>query len=62
MMISSRRQIDSKDFVGGYVNKWDTELFSKYIKKKDKKKNIILCRDHGGPWQNDLEIKNRLNV
>ena len=62
MMIASRRQIDSKDFGGGYVNKWDTELFSKYIKKKIKKKNIILCRDHGGPWQNDLEIKNRLNV
>ena len=34
MMIASRRQINSKDFGGGYVNKWDTELFSKYIKKR----------------------------
>ena len=51
MMIASRRQIDSLDFGGGYVNNWDTSSFSNYIKKKDKKKNIILCRDHGGPWQ-----------
>ena len=62
MMIASRRQIDAKKFGGGYVNKWDTESFSKYVKKKDKKKNIILCRDHGGPWQNDLEIRKRLNI
>ena len=34
MMIASRRQIDSKKFGGGYVNKWDTESFSKYVKKK----------------------------
>ena len=57
MMIASRRQIDSKEFGGGYVNSWDTKKFSNYVKKRDKNKFITLCRDHGGPWQNSLEIK-----
>jgi tagatose-1,6-bisphosphate aldolase non-catalytic subunit AgaZ/GatZ len=62
MMIASRRQIDSKDFGGGYVNNWDTRNFSKFVKKKDKNNFITLCRDHGGPWQNDIEIKKKLNI
>ena len=61
MMIASRRQIDGKEFGGGYVNNWDTKSFSKYVKKRDKKRKIILCRDHGGPWQNNLEVKKRFN-
>ena len=36
MLIASRRQIDSKDFGGGYVNNWSTEEFSKYVFNKDK--------------------------
>ena len=31
------------------------------LKLRDKNKNIILCRDHGGPWQNDYEKNNKLN-
>ena len=62
MLIASRRQIDSEELGGGYVNNWTTESFSKYVKSKDKKKNIILCRDHGGPWQNNLELKNKFNL
>ena len=61
MMIASRRQIDSKEFGGGYVNNWDTKSFSNYVKKRDKNKLIILCRDHGGPWQNGMEIKKKFN-
>jgi hypothetical protein len=61
MLIASRRQIDSKIFEGGYVNNWTTKEFSKYVKKKDKKKKIILCRDHGGPFQNNLEIEKNLS-
>lgn len=49
MLIASRRQIDAEEFGGGYVNNWSTENFSKYVRKKSKK--IILCRDHGGPYQ-----------
>ena len=61
MLIASRRQIDSKDF-GGYVNNWTTETFSSYVKKKDKKKLIILCRDHGGPWQHTSEKEKKMST
>ena len=37
ILIASRRQIDSEDFGGGYVNNWNTRDYSNYIKKKDKK-------------------------
>ena len=62
MMIASRRQIDSEEFGGGYVNNWDTFKFSNYIKRRDKKKLIILARDHGGPWQNNYEVKKKLKI
>lgn len=62
MLIASRRQIDSEDFGSGYVNNWSTEEFAKYVFKKDKKKKIYLARDHGGPWQNDLEKTNKLSL
>ena len=62
MLIASRRQIDSEEFGGGYVNNWTTSEYAKYIKSKDKKNNIILARDHGGPWQNEIEVKNNLNL
>lgn len=62
ILIASRRQIDSEIFGGGYVNNWTTHEYSKYVFKKDKKKNIILARDHGGPWQNNLEIEKKLSL
>ena len=62
ILISSRRQIDDQHFGGGYVNNWNTEQYVKYIKKRDKKKNIFLARDHGGPWQNNKEIEKKLSV
>ena len=34
MIIASRRQIDSKELGGGYVNNWNTRKFSSYVKKK----------------------------
>ena len=61
MIIASRRQIDSKELGGGYVNNWDTKKFSNFVKKRDKNKFITLCRDHGGPWQNTIEIKKKFN-
>jgi hypothetical protein len=57
MLIASRRQIESAELGGGYVNNWTTEEFSKYVEKNDKNQNIILCRDHGGPYQNENENK-----
>ena len=53
-LIASRRQIDSEFFGGGYVNNWNTKEFVKFVKKNDKKKNIIISRDHGWPCQNNI--------
>jgi hypothetical protein len=55
MLIASRRQIDSEQFNGGYVENWTTKQFADYVKEKDINQNIILARDHGGPWQNEIE-------
>ncbi len=62
MLIASRRQIDSAEFGGGYVNNWTTEKFAEYVIDKDKKGQIILARDHGGPWQNTIEKDQKLSL
>ena len=62
ILIASRRQIDIREFGGGYVEGWSTSDFSNYISKKDKKNKIILARDHGGPWQNNFEIQKKMNL
>jgi hypothetical protein len=54
-LIASRRQIDSEQFGGGYVNNWTTREFADYVIERDKKGKILLARDHGGPWQNTQE-------
>lgn len=62
LMIASRRQIDSADFGGGYVNNWTTEEFARYVTDKDKKGKVLLARDHGGPWQNTREVEAQLGL
>ena len=62
MLIASRRQIDSEQFGGGYVENWSTRQFADYVQSKDINKNIILARDHGGPWQNELEKSQNMNL
>lgn len=49
-LIPSRRQVD---FSGGYVNGWNTQSFSEYVKGKNS--SILLCRDHGGENQGQIE-------
>lgn len=44
--IPSRRQVD---FSGGYVNSWNTQTFTEYVKSKNS--SVLLCRDHGGAEQ-----------
>jgi hypothetical protein len=61
MLIASRRQIESKSLGHGYVNNWSTEEFSKYVNENDRNNNVILCRDHGGPYQNENENKQNLS-
>ena len=60
-LVLSRNQIETEKLGHGYVNNWTTEEFSKYISSKDSKQNIILARDHGGPWQNDTEKKQKIS-
>lgn len=62
ILTASRRQIDSERFFGGYVNGWTTKTFANYVIDKDKKGKIILARDHGGPWQNDIEQKESMSL
>lgn len=62
LMIASRRQIDSADFGGGYVNNWTTEEFARYVIDKDKKGKVLLARDHGGPWQSTREVEAQLGL
>jgi tagatose-1,6-bisphosphate aldolase non-catalytic subunit AgaZ/GatZ len=62
LMIASRRQIDSEEFGGGYVNNWTTEEFARYVTNKDKKGKVLLARDHGGPWQSTKEKDEKLSL
>jgi tagatose-1,6-bisphosphate aldolase non-catalytic subunit AgaZ/GatZ len=62
LLIASRRQIDSEEFGGGYVNNWTTQEFAKYVIDNDQKGKIFLARDHGGPWQSTKEIADNLSL
>lgn len=62
LLIASRRQIDSEEFGGGYVNSWTTANFARYVIDKDKKGKVLLARDHGGPWQNNREQDAKLSL
>lgn len=62
ILIASRRQIDSGEHGGGYVNNWTTEEFSEYVKAKNKSGQVFLARDHGWPWQNTLEIDGNFSL
>lgn len=62
MLVASRRQIDSQEFSGGYVNNWTTEKFADYVIERDKKGKVLLARDHGGPWQNPKEVDENLSL
>ncbi len=53
-LIASRRQIECRALGHGYVNNWTTEDFGAHLsamKKKYPKNRVLVCRDHGGPWQ-----------
>ncbi len=62
LLIASRRQIDSEEFGGGYVNNWTTSEFSEYVFAKDMKGMVYLCRDHGGPWQSSVETEKSMGL
>jgi tagatose-1,6-bisphosphate aldolase non-catalytic subunit AgaZ/GatZ len=55
MLIASRRQVDIAELGGGYVEGWTPETFAEYVRRWDPDRLLLLCRDHGGPWQNSRE-------
>jgi hypothetical protein len=61
MLIPSRRQVDSDRLGAGYVEGWNAERFASFVRERDPKGRAILCRDHGGPWQNSKELDEQLD-
>ena len=62
MLIPSRRQVEAAAQGGGYVEGWDTATFAEYVRANDVGKRVLLCRDHGGPYQAPRERAERLTV
>ena len=59
MLIASRRQVEKG---GGYVNGWTTETFAQYVRRNDPRGYVLLCRDHGGPWQSYEEVARNMSL
>lgn len=66
MFIASRNQIDNKEFGGGYLNGWDQYEFVHNIRSLAKDIGydgpMYFCRDHGGPWQRDEELREEISL
>lgn len=66
MFIASRNQIDTKEFGGGYLNGWDQYEFINNIRSLAKDIGydgpMYFCRDHGGPWQRDEELREGISL
>ena len=56
MLVASRGQIDAKALGGGYVENWSTEAYADFVRSIDPDRRILLCRDHGGPWQRQSDV------
>lgn len=50
-LIPSRRQVEAASLGGGYSNNWTTEIFTDFVRKRDRGGFVKLSRDHSGPWQ-----------
>jgi tagatose-1,6-bisphosphate aldolase non-catalytic subunit AgaZ/GatZ len=59
MLIPSRRQVEAAGQGGGYVEGWTTQTFARYVRDRDPDRLLLLCRDHGGPYQNPQERRLR---
>ncbi|WNI18809.1 class II D-tagatose-bisphosphate aldolase non-catalytic subunit [Actinacidiphila sp. ITFR-21] len=62
MLIPSRRQVETAAQGGGYVEGWTTESFADYVHSQDPDGLVLLCRDHGGPYQNPEEKRQRYSL
>ena len=64
-LIASRNQVDKEELGGGYLSGWDQEGFLSGVKELAEQtasfpKVVYFCRDHGGPWQRDQELKEKI--
>jgi hypothetical protein len=56
MLILSRSQVECRELGGGYVEGWSTDRLVSYISRRDPAGLLMICRDHGGPWQHPREL------
>ncbi|WP_145926741.1 tagatose-6-phosphate kinase [Amycolatopsis orientalis] len=61
MLVASRGQIDAEALGGGYVENWTTEAYTDFVRSIDPDRRILLCRDHGGPWQRQSDVDEGLD-
>lgn len=50
MLIGSRRQVDTEELGGGYVDGLTPFSLCERVRARDKRDRVLVCRDHGGPW------------
>jgi hypothetical protein len=62
MLVASRRQVDMASLGGGYVEGWTASGLADYVTARGGAESILLARDHGGPWQNNVEIDDGLDA
>jgi tagatose-1,6-bisphosphate aldolase non-catalytic subunit AgaZ/GatZ len=55
MLIPSRRQVEMSELGGGYVEGWTPADLMAYVRTRDTDRLVLVCRDHGGPWQHPTE-------
>jgi len=43
--------VECEELGGGYVESFTSSEFGKFVRRQDKGNKILICRDHGGPYQ-----------
>ncbi|MBT9151094.1 MAG: hypothetical protein DDT40_01278 [candidate division WS2 bacterium] len=64
LFIVSRNQVDKKELGGGYLSGWDQKGFVSGVKRLAERHAfpsvVYFCRDHGGPYQRDKELNQKI--
>ncbi len=67
LFIASRNQVDLKEFgygylMGGMDQSAFCNLISEMQKEVDYTGDVYICRDHGGPWQRNVELDEKYPI
>lgn len=67
ILIASRNQVDLESLGSGYLmggmDQFQfVDLISRLRKEIDYKNPVHICRDHGGPWQRNIELDEKYSV